>query len=50
MYLARYYVQRQKWVPAINGFKKVVNEYDTTIYVEEALHRLGNTLSTWFDK
>ena len=40
MYLARYYVQRQKWVPAINRFKKVVNEYDTTIYVEEALHRL----------
>ena len=40
MYLARYYVQREKWIPAINRFKKVVNEYDTTIYVEEALHRL----------
>ena len=40
MYLARYYAQRQKWIPAINRFKKVVNEYDTTIYVEEALHRL----------
>ena len=40
MYLARYYIEREKWIPAINRFKKVVNEYDTTIYVEEALHRL----------
>ena len=40
MYLARYYIQREKWIPAIKRFKKVVNEYDTTIYVEEALHRL----------
>ena len=40
MYLARYYVQREKWIPAINRFKKIIKEYDTTIYVEEALHRL----------
>ena len=40
MYLARYYTQREKWVPAIKRFKKIVNEYETTIYVEEALHRL----------
>ena len=40
MYLARYYVQREKWIPAINRFKKVVNNYDTTIYIEEALYRL----------
>ena len=40
MYLARYYVEREKWIPAINRFKKVVNDYDRTIYVEEALHRL----------
>ena len=40
MYLARYYVQREKWIPAIKRFKKVVNDYETTIYVEEALHRL----------
>ena len=40
MYLARYYVDREKWIPAINRFKKVIAEYDTTIYVEEALHRL----------
>ena len=40
MYLARYYVQREKWIPAINRFKEVVKDYDETIYVEEALHRL----------
>ena len=40
MYLARYYIQREKWIPAIKRFKKVVNEYDTTIFIEEALHRL----------
>ena len=40
MYLARYYIQREKWIPAINRFKKVINEYDTTIFVEEALYRL----------
>tara|TARA_Y100000741_G_scaffold254236_1_gene195791 strand:+ start:17 stop:856 length:840 start_codon:yes stop_codon:yes gene_type:complete len=40
MYLARYYVEREKWIPAINRFKKVIKDYDETIYVEEALHRL----------
>ena len=40
MYIGRYYFDRKKWIPAINRFRKVVDEYDTTIYVEEALHRL----------
>ena len=40
MYLARYYLDRTKWIPALNRFKTVVNDYDTTIYTEEALHRL----------
>ena len=40
MYLAKYYIEREKWIPAINRYKIVVKEYDTTIYVEEALHRL----------
>ncbi len=40
MYLARYYADREKWVPAINRFKTVIQYYETTIYVEEALHRL----------
>ena len=40
MYLARYYVDREKWIPAINRFKTVLKDYETTIFVEEALHRL----------
>ena len=40
MYLGRYYIKKEKWVAAINRFKKVVNDYETTIYVEEAIHRL----------
>ena len=40
MYIARYYVEREKWIPAINRFKTVVKDYETTIFVEEALHRL----------
>ena len=40
MYLARYYIEREKWIPAINRFKTVVKDYETTIFVEEALHRL----------
>ncbi len=40
MYLARYYAEREKWIPAINRFKTVVKKYETSIYVEEALHRL----------
>ena len=40
MYLARYYLDKSKWIPALNRYKKVVIEYDTTIYTEEALHRL----------
>ena len=40
MYLARYYLQKEKWIPAIKRFQKVISDYDTTIFVEEALHRL----------
>ena len=40
MYLARFYVDKEKWIPATNRFKNVVNEYSQTIFVEEALHRL----------
>jgi len=40
MYVGRYYFQKNKWIPAINRFKSVIDDYDTTIYVEEALHRL----------
>jgi outer membrane protein assembly factor BamD len=40
MYLGRYYLNKTKWIPALNRFKTVINEYNTTIYTEEALHRL----------
>ena len=40
MYIGRYYTQKKKWIPAINRFRNVVDTYETTIYVEEALHRL----------
>ena len=40
MYLGRYYFDRKKWIPAINRFREIIDNYDTTIYAEEALHRL----------
>tara|TARA_B100001248_G_scaffold195888_1_gene150552 strand:- start:248 stop:1051 length:804 start_codon:yes stop_codon:yes gene_type:complete len=40
MYLGRYYFDRKKWIPSINRFRTVIDDYDTTIYVQEALHRL----------
>ena len=40
MYVGRYYFERKKWIPAINRFRKIVDDYNTTIYIEEALHRL----------
>ena len=43
MYVAKYYISVQKWIPAINRLKKIVNKYDKTIFIEEALHRLVET-------
>ena len=40
IYIGRYYVDKKKWISAINRFRTVIDDYDTTIYVEEALHRL----------
>ena len=40
MSIARYYMKTEKWIPALNRLKIVVEEYDTTVFVEEALHRL----------
>ena len=40
MYLARHYQKKNKWVAAINRYQKIVEDYDQTIFVEEALHRL----------
>ena len=40
MYIGRYYFDKKKWIPAINRFRTVIDNYHETIYVEEALHRL----------
>ena len=40
MYIGRYYMDKEKWISAMNRFKFVIKEHDTTVYVEEALHRL----------
>jgi outer membrane protein assembly factor BamD len=40
MYIAKYYLEKKKWIPAINRYRDVVDNYQTTIYAEEALHRL----------
>ena len=40
MYNAKYYISVQKWIPAINRLKIIVKNYDKTIFIEEALHRL----------
>ena len=40
IYIARHYIKKEKWIAAINRLKVIVSDYDTTIYIEEALHRL----------
>jgi len=40
LYIGKYYLDNQKWIAALNRFKNVVENYETTAHVEEALHRL----------
>jgi len=40
MYLGRHYIKKEKWIAAANRFKHVIEKYDQTIFVEEAIHRL----------
>lgn len=40
MFIARYYMKTEKWIPALNRLKRVVKIYDRTVFIEEALHRL----------
>ena len=40
LYVAKYYISTQKWVPAINRLKVIVSDYQKTVFIEEALHRL----------
>tara|TARA_B100001059_G_C17725725_1_gene523309 strand:- start:42 stop:872 length:831 start_codon:yes stop_codon:yes gene_type:complete len=40
MYIGRFYFEKKKWIPAIRRFRTVIDDFETTIYTEEALHRL----------
>ena len=40
VYIGRHYVKKKKWIPALNRFKSVLKNYETTDHVEEAIHRL----------
>ena len=40
MYLGRHYIKKEKWIAATNRFKYVINNFDQTIFIDEALHRL----------
>ena len=40
MYIGRYYFEKKKWIASINRFLNVINDYNETIYTEEALYRL----------
>lgn len=40
VYLGRHYIKKKKWIAALNRFKRVLDNYETTVHVEEAIHRL----------
>ena len=40
LYVARHYMKKQKWIAAINRLKNIMSNYETTVYIEEVLHRL----------
>ena len=40
MYLGLHYIKKEKWIAAINRYKTILESYNQTIYIEEALHRL----------
>ena len=40
LYIAKYYIEVQKWIPAINRLKLILEKYEKTVFLEEALHRL----------
>jgi outer membrane protein assembly factor BamD len=40
LYVAKFYMKTQKWIPAINRLKIIITDFQNTIFIEEALHRL----------
>ena len=47
VYIGRHYIKKKKWIPALNRFKNVLQDYETTVYVEEAIHRLVEIYHIW---
>ena len=40
MYIGRHYLKKEKWIPAIKRFQNIIKNYNQSVYVEEAIHRL----------
>lgn len=40
MYIARYYMNKEKWAAAILRLQIVIENYQSTIFIDEALHRM----------
>ena len=40
IYIGRHYIKKEKWIAALNRFKNIIENYEDTIYVEEAIHRI----------
>ena len=40
IYIGRHYIKKEKWIAALNRFKNIIENYEDTIYVEEAIHRV----------
>ena len=43
LYVAKYYISTQKWIPAINRLKIILKDYQETIFIEEALQTSRDT-------
>ena len=43
MAIGRYYLRRKHYIGALNRFRIVVSQYQTTTHIQEALHRLAET-------
>jgi outer membrane protein assembly factor BamD len=41
MAVGRYYLRRREFLAAINRFRRVIDDYQTTTHVPEALHRIA---------
>ena len=40
LYVAKYYIETKKWIAAIQRLRTIVDNYNETVFIEEALYRL----------